>query len=189
MRIVKVDHEIIKKLRESGLSKEMKSLESCNFLVIVEHNGKIVGAGGIGGFFNVPSLQIHPEYVNKGLGGKIFDVVIKEAKRRKYSFIAGSRNPQNLNAVRLHDFYGLRPVFQIKYSQHFTRDVVIMNFNRRGKLVVEFLKIFNNLLGTCVLVCALKIFRKLLFKRLLTYSPEEFPSPDIKYAIENFKKL
>lgn len=189
MRIVTVDDKIIQKLRESGLSKEMKSLENCDFLVIIEHDEKIVGAGGIGGFFHVPSLQIHPAYMNKGLGGKIFDVVVKEAKRQKYSFIVGSRNPQNLNAVRLHDFYGLRPVFQIKYSPEFTRDVVIMDFNRRGKLVVGFLKIFNNLLGMSILVCALKILKKLLFKVLLTYPPEEFPSPDIKYAIKNFKKL
>lgn len=184
-----MDDEIVKKLRESGLSKEMRSLENCDFLVIIEHDGKIVGAGGVGGLFNVPSLQIHPDYINKGLGGKIFGVVIQEAKRRKYSFIVGSRNPQNLNAVRLHDFYGLLPVFQIKYSPEFIRDVVILNLNRRGKLVVEFLKIFNNLLGMSILVCALKIFKKLLFKTLLTYPSDEFPAPDIQYAIKNFKKL
>lgn len=189
MKVVYVDSEIIQRLRESGLSGEMKSLENCDFLIILEHNNKIVAASGIGGLFHVPSLQIHQDYQNRGLGGKLLNVVMEEAKKRKYSFISGSRNPENLNAVRLHDFFKLLPVFQIKYRQDFTRDVVILALNRRGKCVRGFLKIFNTLLGTAVLVISIKIFRKFLFRFLLTYPPEEFPSPDVKYAIKNFRKI
>src|SRR5690349_16783480 len=105
MKIVDVNSEIIQRLRETGLSSGMKSLENCDFLVIIEHNNKVIAASGIGGLFHVPSLQIHQDYQNKGLGGKLLSVVMDEAKKRKYSFISGSRNPDNLNAVRLHDFF------------------------------------------------------------------------------------
>lgn len=189
MRIVDVDNEIIDRLRESGVSSEMKSLESCTFLSIIEHNNKIIGACGIGGLFNVISLQIHPDYQDKGFGGKLLGAVVSEAKRREYSFIAASRNPENLNAVRLHNFFGIKPVFQIKYSSRFTRDVIILELNKRGKLVGGFLRIFNTVLGMTILVCCLKIFRKMLFRSVLTYPPEEFPSPDVSYAIKNFKKI
>ena len=36
MRIVNVDKNIITKLRESGISHEMKSIESCDWVVIEE---------------------------------------------------------------------------------------------------------------------------------------------------------
>lgn len=188
MKIVNVDNKIIKKLRDSGLSKYMKSLENCDFLVIIEHDDKIVGASGMGGFLHVPSLQIHPNYFNKGLGAKLFGTAIEEAKRRGYSFLLGSRNPQNFNAVRIHNFFGMKPIFQIKYSPEFTRDVIILSFNKRGKAIENLLCIFNSLLGMTVLVLSLRIFKKLLF-RSLTYPPEEFPSPNVIYAIKNFEKI
>lgn len=184
-----MNKEILRMLRESGLSEEMKSLENCDFLAIVEYSGKIIAASGIGGIFHVPSLQVLPEFKNKGLGGKLFGLVIKEAKNRNYSFISGSRNPENINAVRLHDFYGLKPIFQIKYAPELTRDIVILTFNKRGKVVSLLLNVFNNLIGMAILVFALKIFKKILFKSFLTYPEEEFPSPDITFAIKNFKKL
>lgn len=189
MKIVNVDNKIIKKLRDSGLSEDMKSLENCDFLAIIEHDDKIVGASGVGGLFHVPSLQIHPNYINKGLGAKLFGVVIDEAKRRGYSFLSGSRNPQNLNAVRIHNFFGMKPIFQIKYSPEFTRDVVILSFNKRGRSVENLFSIFNSFLGMTVLVILLKLFKKLFFRSLLTYPSEEFPSPSVIYAIKNFEKL
>lgn len=167
----------------------MKSLEDCEFLAIIEQDGKIVGASGVGGFFHVTSLQILPTFQNKGLGGKLFSATIQEAKKRNYSFLAGSRNPQNLHAVRLHDFFGLNPIFQIRYRPGFIRDVVMLDFNKRGKILRKFLEIFNNKFGMIFLVTMIKIFRKSLFKVLLTYTPEEFPDLDVKYAIKNFKKL
>ena len=108
MKIVDVDDKIRKKLIRSGISEEMGSLENCDFLAIVENDKKIVGASGIGGIFQVLSLQIHPDYFNKGLGPKLIKMVIEEAKNRKYSYISASRNPENINAVRLHDFFKLR---------------------------------------------------------------------------------
>ena len=42
MRMVNVDKNIITKLRESGISDEMKSLELCDWLMILEHQNKIM---------------------------------------------------------------------------------------------------------------------------------------------------
>ena len=128
MRIVNVTKDVIKDLRDSGLSLEMKSLENCTFLVIAEHNGIIVGASGVGGIFNVPSLQVHPDYLGKGIGAKLLEEVIAESKRRKYSFICGCRDPKNISVVRLHDFFKLRPLLRVKYSPDYTTDVIFLDF-------------------------------------------------------------
>ncbi len=40
MRIVNVDSEIIKELRHSGISKEMRSLESSDWIVLAEVDKK-----------------------------------------------------------------------------------------------------------------------------------------------------
>ena len=52
MRIVNVDSEIIKELRHSGISKEMRSLESSDWMVLAEVDKKTAGASGVGGLFN-----------------------------------------------------------------------------------------------------------------------------------------
>ena len=49
MKIVDIDLEIKNRLKKSGLLDEMSNLESCDFLVIAEHNGEIIGASGVGG--------------------------------------------------------------------------------------------------------------------------------------------
>ena len=50
MKIISVDKNIIRKLHdESGVSTEMKSLESCDWVVLYEENGIIGGAAGMGG--------------------------------------------------------------------------------------------------------------------------------------------
>jgi|TARA_B110000495_G_C23038048_1_gene620847 GNAT superfamily N-acetyltransferase len=189
IKIVDMNDKIKKKLEESGISEEMGSLENCDFLAIVENDEKIVGASGIGGIFKVLSLQIHPNYFNKGLGPKLIAMVIEEAKNRKYSYISASRNPENINAVRLHDFFKLRRVFQIQYRPKFTRDVIILEFSNKGEMMGKFLSCFNNIVGMSILVICLKIFRKILFKFVLTYPPEEFPEPKIIYSIKKFKKI
>jgi len=189
MKIENINEKIIRKLRQSKITEKMISLEYCDFLVYVEHNDKILGAAGVGGIFHVPSLQIDPEYFNKGLGVKLFLEVIKESKKRKYSFLSGSRNPENVSAVRIHDFFKLMPIFQVNYRPDFVRDIVFLGFNKKGKIMKKILKIFNNKLGMIFLITSIKLFRGILFKFLLTLSPEEFPSPNVQYALKNFKKI
>lgn len=188
MRIVDTDNQIIQKLQESGLSKDMRSLEACDFLVLEEHEGKIIGAGGVGGLFNVPSLQINDEFQGKGLGKILLGATLDEAKRRGYSFISGSRNPENHRAIKLHDLYGFYPIFRIHYSPSIVRDVIILILRPKGKIVLGFLSIFNNIIGAAILASVLK-FTKPFFRGVLTLSPEEFPNPSVTYMIKNFEKL
>lgn len=188
MKIVNVDKHIIQELRKSGLSKEMESLENCSFLVIEERNGKIIGAGGVGGIFNIPSLQIDEKYQGQGIGKILLGEIIHEAKKRGYSFISGSRNPENSRAIKLHDFYGFKPIFRAHYSPDFVRDVIILILRPRGKIAESFFRFFNTLAGTTLLSIVLKI-AKSLFPLMLTYPTEKYPDASIKCMIKNFEKL
>ena len=188
MKIVDVTNDIKSKLQKSGLSKDMISLEHCDFLVIEEREDKIIGAGGLGGFLNVPSLQIDENHRGEKLGKKLLDATIEETKKRGYSFISGSRNPENSVAIKLHDFYGFKRIFRIHYSPGIVRDVIILVLTPKGKIVEKFFSIFNTLMGTIVFSIFIKI-TKPLFPKLFTLSPDEFPDISILHMIRNFEKL
>lgn len=188
MRIVNMNENIRQELRKTELYKEMSSLEACDFLILEEEDGKLVGVGGVGGLFNVPSLQIDQGFQGKGIGKILLGATLEEAKRRGYSFISGSRNPENSRAIKLHEHYGFYPIFRIHYSQGIVRDIIILVLRPKGKMVAKFLTIFNNIVGMTILACVLKI-TKPLFRRVLTLSPDEFPDPNLIYMIKNFEKL
>ncbi|MBS3168831.1 GNAT family N-acetyltransferase [Candidatus Woesearchaeota archaeon] len=188
MKIVDVNNDIKEKLRLSGLSKKMGSLEKCDFLVIEEIDGKIVGAGGLGGFLNVPSLQIDDSYQGKGIGRILIDALFEETRRRGYSYIAGSRNPENFRAIKLHDIHGFKRVFRVHYSSGIVRDVIILVLGSRGKIIKCFFSIFNTLPGTILLAFFLKLVKP-VFGKIFTLPPEEFPDVDIIHMIKNFEKL
>ena len=183
-----MDQKIIQKLRKSGISSEMESLENCSFLVIEERVGKIIGAGGLGGIFNIPSLQIDKKYQGLGIGKNLLGEVIKEAKKRGYSYISGSRNPENVSAIKLHNYYGFIPLFRANYSPEMVRDVIILVLRPRGKIVKNFFRFFNTLPGMIILSILLKIFKS-LFPLMLTYPIEKYPNPNITCMIKNFEKL
>lgn len=189
MKIVNVNFDIKKRLKKSGLLDEMSNLESCDFLVIAEHNGEIIGASGIGGKLHVNTLIVQEKFRNKAIGALLLKDVIKESKKRKYPFITASRDPENINAVKLHNFFKLMPIFQVKYRENLTRDVIFRSFSIKGNIVGGMLKLFNSKIGTIILITSIKILKKTLFKKVLTYSAEEFPDPDIIFSIKNFEKI
>ena len=189
MKIVTIDQEITNRLRESGLLDEMSNLLECDFLVIAEHESKIIGASGIGGRMHVNTLIVQDKFRNKGVGAFLLKDVIEECKKRDYPFIIASRDPENLNVVKLHDHFELIPIFQVAYNIDFTRDVIFRSFTRKGDIIRKILTIFNSKIGSTILIISLKILKKLLFKKILTYTPEEFPDPDVGYSINNFKKI
>ena len=147
MKIVNVDSKIKERLKESKLSDEMSNLLACDFLVIVEHNKKIIGASGIGGKFHVRTLIVQDKFRNKGLGILLLKAVIEEAKKRKYSFVIASRDPNNPTLVRVHDFLNLMPIFQVQYREKFTRDVLFLSFNKKGEVFRKLLSFFNMSIG------------------------------------------
>ena len=189
MRIVNVDKNFIDKLRESGLSKKMKSLEYCTFLVIEEEKGKIIGASGIGGILNVHSLQIDETVQGRGLGKKLFKKNIEEAKKKGFQYILVSRDPKNIRISKLHSFFGFKPLFKISYSNKITSESLILTLGKKGIILEKTFRIFNNIVGMVFLALFLKIFKSALFKNALTYPPEEFPNPSIRYILKNFEKI
>ena len=188
MRIVNVDRDIIQKLRKTELYKEMSSLGFCDFLVLEERDGKIIGVSGIGGLLHVHSIQIDEQHRGEGLGKILLNAVIMEAKRREYSFILASFNPENTPSVRLHKSCGFYRIFRIHYSPKLIRDVTILMLKPRGRIVAKLLSIFNTIIGIAVLAVVLKI-SKSLSRHVLTLSPDEFPDPQVINIIRNFEKV
>ena len=48
MHILDIDSPVKKRLNESGITKLMKSIESCEWAVVEEYENKIIGAAGLG---------------------------------------------------------------------------------------------------------------------------------------------
>jgi len=186
LKIVDVDENIIQKLRSSRLSNKMKSLEYCKFLVIEEQEGQIIGASGIGGLLNVHSIQLAENVQGKGLGKTLFEKNIEEAKKRGLSYILVSRDPKNGKIIKLHSLLGFKPLFRIHYSEDRTSEALILVLKSKGEIVAKSLKFFNNIFGMSLLAIILKVSKSSLFKKFLTYSPEEFPDPSIKKYYNTF---
>ena len=176
MRTVNVDNEIIRKLRASGISEQMKTLESSDWLVIDEINENITGAVGIGGIFHVSSIQL------------LQAELIQEAKRRGLSFVTVFIDPRNETSVKLHNSLNYDTIFRIHYSDEIVQDVKIIIFKSRGKIIKKFLSCFNSKIGIFFLACALKS-TKPLFKKVLSYNEEYTPSPSIRTIVSKFEKI
>lgn len=188
MKIVDVNTNIIVKLRNSGISDRMKSLESSSWLVIEEQNEKIIGVAGVGGLFHVSSIFIDENFRGKGLGKLLQNALVNEAKKRGYSFITVFIDPKNLASVKLHNFVGYKSVFRIHYSHEITQEIKICVFKYRGKIMEKFLNFFNTLIGITILACILKI-TKPLFNKTISYNENQIPEPNIKWIIKNFEKI
>ena len=188
MRIVNVSTEIINRLRNSGISTKMRSLESCEWFVLEEKEGKIAGAAGMGGTFHVSGIQIHENSQGEGIGKKIQKELIDESQRKNYSFITVFNDPRNTTSVKLHDSLGYETIFRIHYSKNIVNDVKAISFNRKGNFMIKFLHFFNTKIGMIVLAFSLKTL-KTFFPKLIIYNENDLPSPDIKWIIKNFEKI
>ena len=112
MRIVNVDNNIIKELRKCDISTKMRSLESCEWVVLEEIDGIIIGAAGLGGLFHVSGIQISEIHAGKGIGKRLQNELINESKRRGYSFILVFNDPRNIHSERLHNSLGYERIFR-----------------------------------------------------------------------------
>ena len=188
MEIVNISTKIIDELRNSGISTKMRSLESCEWLVLEKEGDVIAGAAGMGGTFHVSGIQINEIFRGKGIGKKIQKELIDESERRNYSYITVFNDPRNKTSVNLHDSLGYKKIFRIHYSKGIVNDVKAISFDRKGKIFIKFLEIFNTKIGTAFLAVSLKI-SKTFFPKLIIYNEKDLPSPDIKWIINNFEKI
>ena len=188
MQMVNVDKKIITKLRESGISDKMKSIESSDWIVYETIDNEIVGASGIGGIFHTSSINIHEKFRGKGYGKKIQKELVNEARKRNYSFVTVFVDPRNDSSIKMHDELGYKTMFRIHYSKDIIQDIKIIIFKKRGFIVKKFLRCFNTKIGVFLLACILKISRS-LFKKIIAYDEKVVPIPDIKQIINNFEKI
>ena len=188
MQIVNVDKNIISKLRESGISDEMKSIESSDWIIYETIDNEIIGAAGIGGIFHTSSINIHEKFRGKGYGKKIQKELVNEARKRNYSFVTVFVDPRNDSSIKMHDELGYKTMFRIHYSKDIIQDIKIIIFKKRGFIVKKFLRCFNTKIGVFLLACILKISRS-LFKKMIAYDEKVVPIPDIKQIINNFEKI
>ena len=188
MRIVNVDSKIIKELRCSGISQEMRSLESMDWLVLADLNEEIIGAAGVGGLFNVEMVQTRKDYQGKGVGGLVQASAIEEAKKRGYSYITGLVDINNKQSLKVNHGLGFKTIFRIHYAKNITQDIIILVFKPQGKIVEMFLRVFNTKVGMALLACFLKI-SKFTLPKIINYNEKKIPNPDIKHMIENFEKI
>ena len=176
------------KLRKSGLSKEMKSLESCDFFAIEEEDDIVVGAAGLGGLFHVSGIQILEKWRGKGLGKKLQGRLVEEAKNREYSFLTVFNDPRNIASENLHNSLGYETVFRINYSNDIIQNVKILVFKKRAIIIKKFLKVFNSKSGMLILGILLKFSRK-IFPKIILYNEENIPKPSIINMIKKFEKI
>ena len=188
MKIENINKNIIEKLRKSDISTKMKSLESCDWVVVEEENDIIKGAAGMGGMFHVSGIQIHERFRGQGIGKIIQQKLIDESKSKGYSFITVFNDPKNISSVKLHDSLGYEKIFRIHYAKGIVNDVKGISFNKKGKLMIKLLSFFNTKIGTVVLAISLKFIRASI-PRLIIYNEENGPTPDTKWIIKNFEKL
>ena len=59
----------------------MRSLESCEWLVLEKEGDVIAGAAGMGGTFHVSGIQINEIFRGKGIGKKIQKELIDESEK------------------------------------------------------------------------------------------------------------
>jgi len=188
MEILELNLDVKRRLRESGITKIMKSIESCDWIVIEEKDGKIIGAAGLGGLFHVSGIQILEKHVGKGLGKNLQNELIQESKRRNYSFITVFNDPRNIPSTKLHDSLGYETIFRIHYSEGIVNDVKAIIFKKQGGIVINFLKLFNSKLGMVFLGFALKILKS-IFPSLIIYNEDNLKSPDIQHMLRKFEKI
>ena len=188
--MVNVDKNIITKLRESGMSDEMESLELCDWLIIHEYENKIIGACGTNTIFHITHNQVIPKYHMKGIGPLIFKEMVNEAKKRNYSFLSTYQMADNYVSTKQHELFDMSLMFRIHLSKEKTMDVRFVAWNRKGKIIEKFFRFFNSWFGMLTLACALKI-SKPLYPKILGHVTDE---PALKNAsvikiMKNFTRI
>ena len=188
MKVEKINSVLVSKLQQSEITKEMKSIEKSDWVVIEEENNKIMGAVGVGGIFHVSSISVSKERRGSGLGKKLQNYLINEAKRLHFSFLIVFVDPRNLASTKLHNSLGYQTIFRIHYSSEIIQDVKILVLRKRGNIIKKILKSFNSFYGMIFLALFLKIF-KIFLRGIIGYGEEVVPEPSISEIIKKFEKI
>ncbi len=187
-KISSIDDNAISEFRKSGISELMKSVESSDWAIAEELNDKIVGVAFMGGLFHVSGIQLLKEFQGKGLGKKLQNELIVESKKHNYSFITMFNDPRNEASENLHNSLGYKKLFRINYAPDVKQDFKIISFNTKGKILSNFLKIFNTKGGMFLLGLMLKSFFP-IFIKFVNHTEDNRPNPNLKWILNNFEKI
>lgn len=167
-------------------------LDNCinsKFLILEIVNDTIIGACFVGGMFNSNGIEIEKNARGKKLGSKLLEKLLEECKKQKISFLTGVFKPSNQISIHTHMKIGYLPLFAIFYNVDEGYEIpVILPFNKKGKILASFLRVFNTKIGNLFFVFSFKIFTPLL-KNLIAFDPKNMPKLDLVLAIKNFKKV
>jgi len=188
--IMNVNDDIKRMLRNSDFSPNfLDNLLNAKFLAVQQVDSKIVGAAFVGGVMNTYGIEISENFQGRGLWKKLYDEILRECKNRKISFLMGTFKPDNLISIKIHMKLGFIPVFTFHYNKTEGREIVIiLPIGRKGRLLKNFLRIFDTRTGNCILVILLLIMRPFL-RHIIAYSNDVMPSVDFWYSVCNFEKI
>ena len=190
MVIVTINEEIKQKLKQNNFSTLfLNNCHNSKFLSIHEINSKIVGVGCVGGLMNHYAIELKDEYYGRGLWRNIFNEIHTESQNRNMSFLTGVYKTTNLISIKIQTSLGFTPIFSIDYNKVEGREIVIiLPFNSKGKLIKNFMKIFDTKIGN-ILFSLFFVLLKPLLKNIIGLSAETMPKIDLKYSLYNFEKV
>jgi len=190
MTIVEISEDIKRKLKKTSFSSSF--IANCfisKFLAIAQHDSEIIGANFVGGLLNATGIEVDEKFRGKGISTKLLDETLEECKKRKISFLSGAFKPTNSISIKIHTKIGYVPVFTSNYNKIEGKEiVVVLPFNKKGKFVVNLMKIFNTRFGNAIFGLSLVLFRGLL-KHLIAFSGNEMSKIDLSYSIRHFEKF
>jgi hypothetical protein len=190
MVIVNINEELKRKLKKDNYSALfLNNCYNSKFLSIHEINSRIVGVGCVGGLMNHYAIELKDEYYGRGLWRNIFKEIHAESQNRNLSFLTGVYKTTNLISIKIQSSLGFTPIFSIDYSKLEGREIVIiLPFNSKGKLIKNFMKIFDTKIGN-ILFSLFFVLLKPLLKNIIGLSAETMPKIDLKYSLYNFEKV
>ncbi len=190
MTICKVNDSLKKELMLMDISVE--TLDNClnsKFVSTYLDDGKIVGVCFVGGILNFTGIEIVEKYRGKGIGKILLNEIKEECKKQKISFLTGVFKPKNLPSIKIHVKIGFRIVFTVYYNKIEGKEIIaILPFNKKGRFVMEVIKIGNLKIGNFCFVLSIKLLRPFMTK-LLTFSTNIMPKVDLLKSIKNFEKV
>jgi len=167
-------------------------LDNCinsKFLVAEIMDEQIVGACFVGGILNSNGIEIAKSHRGKRLGTKLLNELFDYCNKQNIPFLTGVFKPSNAISIHAHMKIGYIPLFAVYYNEEEGMEiVVILPFNKKGKLLTKLLRIFNTKIGNFFFVLSFKILSP-FFKQLIAFDEKNMPKMEFGKSIQKFQKV
>jgi len=158
--------EILNALMEIPWVRQRSSIFSHAKILIVFLTSfkNVVAVCAISRFFNVLAIYVEKEYRRRGVGRRILDKAIEEARKQDLNFISLSVYAKNLPALQLYSKLGFRKILNLEQLPYY---VMILPLTHRGEIICNFLSTTLSKTPPAFLFFAAKFIEKVLVGRLL----------------------